>query len=307
MQSISDVVSNVPSFSVTQYALKISMACILLWHQYGICAEIKVSGIYVSIQGVLETGDDEKFRSLTNKADEVMLVEVDSRGGMVETAMQIGLEIRKRKMGVIVHDGSECASSCVLILAAGLTRIVYESSKVTIHRPVLTAGCGSEEDCASAFQRMYAAFSGYFSHMRIPVSLLDKMISVSPEDGNVLSNEELRYYLLSVNDPVYDQEKSTSQSAGLGVNTSEYYSRKKKSSETCAKFYTAIQGNGNLGALIYRFCETAILEGVEREIVESRVRLLSVQNRFLNDLDEDERNACVSNVVSRGDASCLDQ
>lgn len=40
MQSISNLVANVPSFSLTKYALKLSMACILLWHQYGLCAEI---------------------------------------------------------------------------------------------------------------------------------------------------------------------------------------------------------------------------------------------------------------------------
>lgn len=66
--------------------------------------------------------------------------ELDSRGGSVNAAMSIGRILRNEGAGASVNQGSVCLSSCVLILAGGVTRSFL--GKVGIHRPYLEVPSG---------------------------------------------------------------------------------------------------------------------------------------------------------------------
>ena len=54
-------------------------------------------------------------------------VYIDSLGGDVRAAMEIGRIVRRREMGVNVIPETSCASACVLVFAAGVDRDIYES------------------------------------------------------------------------------------------------------------------------------------------------------------------------------------
>jgi hypothetical protein len=61
-------------------------------------------------------------------------VELNSPGGDVSEAMQIGRLLRQRFMYTFVLADHECASACVLILMAGVGRMPMPSSRVGLHR-----------------------------------------------------------------------------------------------------------------------------------------------------------------------------
>ena len=62
-------------------------------------------------------------------------VELDSPGGDVEAAMEIGRIFRKERVWVLLPTSAVCFSACVLVLAGSVNRLIF--GKVGIHRPYL--------------------------------------------------------------------------------------------------------------------------------------------------------------------------
>jgi len=101
---------------------------------------------YVSIAGTIGKDDVRKLRALIAHTGQKpipidLVVSLDSDGGDMEAAMEIGRLIRtKRAWTMVAGDrgrDSACASACVLILCAGSHRV--SGGRVGIHRPFSSA------------------------------------------------------------------------------------------------------------------------------------------------------------------------
>jgi hypothetical protein len=77
---------------------------------------------------------------------------LDSPGGDVDSAIEIGRLLRERSADADVHHDMACVSACVLMLVAGKAREI--EGKVGIHRPYLDFDSGaslpSEQQIQSA-------------------------------------------------------------------------------------------------------------------------------------------------------------
>ena len=73
---------------------------------------------------------------------------INSGGGDVEEAMLAGNELSKMKWTIVLNKGSVCFSSCVLILAAGSTRLISGggAGPVGIHRLIPESSTASNID-----------------------------------------------------------------------------------------------------------------------------------------------------------------
>jgi hypothetical protein len=95
----------------------------------------------IAIQDSLTKADVQRFtelEALLRPMFEILGVELNSPGGDVIAAMQIGEIIRKDWLWTSVSDEPQaegCLSACVLIFAAGANRILGGDSRVGIHRP----------------------------------------------------------------------------------------------------------------------------------------------------------------------------
>ena len=85
----------------------------------------------VGWEGELDRGDALRVRDRleTFKPDTLIL---DSTGGEVEEAMELGFYIRSR--GINTEVRGQCLSACVYLLAAGPQRQVSSGARVGIHR-----------------------------------------------------------------------------------------------------------------------------------------------------------------------------
>ena len=94
------------------------------------------SGVPVIVAvGDIETGIAEEFKRLHEQNDKkaryLILV---SRGGLVQEAMQLGHYVRDQKIKTIIPKEGICFSSCPLVLAGGIERVVYPDAWVGLHR-----------------------------------------------------------------------------------------------------------------------------------------------------------------------------
>jgi hypothetical protein len=86
----------------------------------------------ITITGEIQPGDDARFRQLSvayNKA----VVALDSPGGSLYPALEIGKIIKINEHPTVVIDGSVCTSACALIWVAGSTKYLSPGGRVGFH------------------------------------------------------------------------------------------------------------------------------------------------------------------------------
>ena len=197
----------------------------------------------IRIYGEITRGDTEQFHLLKDAAlssarsiglpgsdggpfDEgPFIVELDSYGGSVVAAIEIGKEIRKAKpWSVTVASSASCVSSCVLILAGGTTRFVQ--GRVGIHRPFIDADSAfTAESQKQNYAEIERMVKDYLAYVNVPTSLYDVMFRIPPEKMRYLSRTELQEFNLSEDDPYLKEARDAKNASDAGLSKSEYQKR----------------------------------------------------------------------------------
>lgn len=86
----------------------------------------------ILIAGEITAGDDSKFRELSVRFPDAM-VGLDSSGGAIVPALEIGRQIRLRGYSTVVTSSSVCTSACALIWLAGTPRYLDQGGGVGFH------------------------------------------------------------------------------------------------------------------------------------------------------------------------------
>lgn len=177
---------------------------------------------------------------------------LDSPGGEIQAALAAGAALRELNAFTVVGQGARCASSCVLLLAGGVSRMAF--GEIAVHRPHfadLPSGTSAAETMA-AIKRRDAAIAQYLQAMNVPASLLERMNAVPPERSHTLTPEEVSRYLLSETDPVFDERTVARLAEQYGTTSSEYRRRSAAAMSKC----------GLPGQAGFVECHDAILYGV---------------------------------------------
>jgi hypothetical protein len=82
--------------------------------------------------GEIKPDDATTFRALAQKYDDALVL-LESDGGSVGAAIEIGKAIRLKGYSTAVINGSSCNSSCALIWLAGSPRALSKSAKIGFH------------------------------------------------------------------------------------------------------------------------------------------------------------------------------
>lgn len=90
----------------------------------------------ITIEGDIVPGDVERFRQLSLRYPKA-IVGLDSPGGYVMPAMEIGRLIRMAGFATLVPEDSSCVSSCALIWVAGTRRLMSPQGRVGFHASYL--------------------------------------------------------------------------------------------------------------------------------------------------------------------------
>lgn len=208
----------------------------------------------VFLNGEITPGDLVRLRSAFDSParprrfnvfnQEIYALILNSRGGSLEEAMEIGRWVRKNKISVSMPTNAECFSACVYIIAAGVTKHVHtlQGNKVGIHRPYLTRI--PKESVQVAMRKALVDSRAYFAEMNIPEQLADTMFSISPDSMEILSDDKLSLYRLTGLDIVFEEETELRSAALRGMTRQEYMNNKKLFEDEVRKkcFYPILQG-----------------------------------------------------------------
>jgi len=136
---------------------------------------------------------------LRERKREGLVVNLNTGGGQVISAIAIGRLLRELKGVAKVEAGSSCLSACVFVLAGAPYRVVQAGAVVGIHRPYDP----TESETAAELQRrkqasLDALVRAYFREVNVPPSLYEAMLKA--RDVRPLPPSELSWYGLNAAD-----------------------------------------------------------------------------------------------------------
>jgi hypothetical protein len=249
----------------------------------------------VRMSGTIEIGDERKLQQTLAAADlrpsggprRRVLVSLNSLGGEVTAALAIGRILRREQAWTVVFEGDRCASACVLVLGAGVDRLV--AGQVIVHRPYFgsMAPGQSAAQVQQRYRDMRRRIEDYAEEMNLPHTLIDLMFSVPPEDGRTLTPEQAARFMLHGVDPVFDEQEIAYLAHAWQLTSAEYRHRQVQIEQVCA-----FPSMGNRGLDMdtrqrarfdtevreYDACRVAILASVPLPLARRQVEQARVAN-----------------------------
>lgn len=153
-----------------------------------------VGGGVLMLSGTIVPGAATRFAAeIAARGDYVETVALNSPGGSVDDALLIGRMIRENGFATAVGDGALCGSSCPLVLAGGIERLVSDSAAVGVHQIYAGAG-GTEIGSAQAMsdaQAVTARITRYLDEMGIDPLLWVNAMETPPDRLYFLTTEEM--------------------------------------------------------------------------------------------------------------------
>ena len=119
-------------------------------------------------------------------------IAIDSPGGIVDEAIQIGTKIRDQGLDTRILPGTACLSSCPYVVAGGVERSISLTGVVGLHQHYYeTPGYMPAFLAVEDIQRSQGETMGYLIEMGIDPGVMIHSLSTPPNDIYVLVESEL--------------------------------------------------------------------------------------------------------------------
>jgi ATP-dependent protease ClpP protease subunit len=162
-------------------------------------------------------------------------IKLNSVGGSVTAAMEIGRLLRKYRMLAVVSPSSVCVSACVLVYAGAVVRYGhFNAGRVGIHQPYLDFPVqqkGGPETAES--ESMHRDMRAYLREMNVSERLVDGLLNVPPTAVRYLTDDEQDKFGLVVFDPVDSEISEMKRAKELGISRSELMGRQARGMKEC--------------------------------------------------------------------------
>ncbi|MGB5864132.1 MAG: hypothetical protein WBG95_07495 [Sulfitobacter sp.] len=157
---------------------------------------VVAGGEAVLLEGAIENGDALRIlKQIEDLPEAPTRALLNSPGGSVQDALELGRALRSREMQTEIRDGDICYSACPYLLAAGVTRTIPDSASVGVHQhyfgesTILPAFAAVED-----IQRGQGEVMRYLDEMGIDPLVMQHALVTPPDEIYVLLPEELRRY-----------------------------------------------------------------------------------------------------------------
>lgn len=222
------------------------------------CAEIKYrevssdnpkkGSVFLDLDGPIVQGDEIKIKQLVepyikSSGRNVLTMRINSNGGDVAVALELGRYLRKNNATVAIEDRSSCVSACVFVFLGGTLRSLSATSVLGIHRPYMSVtGTVSHESAQKSYKEVSRMIYEYVEEMNIQRALVEDMLRIEPQNVRRLSPREMIAYGIVHKDfgpymwgvdPVVLDVEASEEAKRFGLSKPEYYARKNRAKLKC--------------------------------------------------------------------------
>lgn len=138
----------------------------------------------IQIVGPIEKDDDARFREVAAVSRDAVVI-LNSEGGRILPALEIGLEAKSRNFATAVPTDGLCASACALIWLAGTPRYAAETASIGFHAAYLVQD-GKMKEAGSA----NALVGAYLNQIGLSPDAIVFVTSAPPEGMEWLTAEK---------------------------------------------------------------------------------------------------------------------
>ena len=158
------------------------------------------SGGALTVTGTIMPGSAAAFAAEVEQyAEYIKTVALDSPGGSVADALEMGRLIREKGFATSVAPGALCASSCPLVFAGGSERVATPTSAIAVHQiyaaapadSTLASRLAAAGTAMSDAQTMTAEISRYLIEMGIDPEVWLVALETPPDRLSYFSPESL--------------------------------------------------------------------------------------------------------------------
>jgi hypothetical protein len=153
-------------------------------------ADFQVSSavlLQLFISGTITEQDAKSLQELSAEMERnnLFTLLLDSKGGDVFAAMQIGRLIRKYDGSTVIgfnekKQGAKCYSSCALIFIAGVDRIIHSGGQLGLHRPYLSSIPQGRQVVEKQVPLVLSQVKQYVDEMGITDNFYQQMVNTKP-------------------------------------------------------------------------------------------------------------------------------
>lgn len=138
----------------------------------------------IVITGVIEANDDAQFNQIAATTGQAVVL-LNSEGGSVLPALEIGRAIRLKGFATAVASDTLCASACALTWLAGTPRLAGQSANIGFHASyIVKDGTPSETGVGNAL------IGAYLNQLGLSQNAIVFVTSAPPEGMAWLSGEK---------------------------------------------------------------------------------------------------------------------
>ncbi|UDL90192.1 hypothetical protein LGH82_01995 [Mesorhizobium sp. PAMC28654] len=189
----------------------------------------------ITVTGIIEPNDDLQFSQIAATTGQAIVL-LDSEGGSVLPALEIGRAIRLKGFATAVASETLCASACALTWLAGSPRLAGEQAKLGFHASyIVNNGVASETGVGNAL------IGAYLNQIGLSQNAIVFVTSAPPEGMAWLSWDKARELGLQVGSY---QANVMSPGTGDGQTAPEPYDPMK----AAAAFYNALSNADGVSA-----------------------------------------------------------
>ena len=135
----------------------------------------------IILKGEIDQDAEKTFRALALETESAIVV-LDSPGGLVRSAIEIGRMIRIKNYSTAVLE-AECVSACALVWLAGSSRLSHPNSSVGFHAAYTEDADGRKVPAAVG----NALVGAYLNSLGLSASVVEYVTTASPDSVKWLS------------------------------------------------------------------------------------------------------------------------
>lgn len=153
----------------------------------------------LTLTGTIAPGDGARFADWIDAHEEPAIVFLNSPGGSVLDAIEIGRQLRDMGAATALADTDICLSACPYVLAGGVTRDVAAGAMVGVHQHYFGENIAMPAFLAvEDIQRGQGEVMGYLIEMGIDPAIMQPALLTPPDEIYVLLPAEMeRFGLIS--------------------------------------------------------------------------------------------------------------
>jgi hypothetical protein len=194
--------------------------------------QFKNDGIVGSIKitGIITERDAAGLQDFLRSNFALVSVTLNSIGGDVSTAINIGRLARKYDATTVIRQNEICYSSCALIFVAGVSRV--NLGALGLHRPYLSSAHLNREMIEKQVPLMLSMIKNYLTEMGLTDTFYQQMVNTEPAKMVSYGVSDISS-LVPATDPVYEEVMIGFQARRYGITTSEVRRREKDVEDRC--------------------------------------------------------------------------